>query len=106
MAGGATFFRGQHGLPHAPLESRFGRDPQGLLQAARRLGGETRAAGDAACALRLFPGLTVEIILWQEDEEFTPQVSFTVPSHLDRFWHLDTVWGLLNLAVQELLRGP
>jgi hypothetical protein len=105
LPGGATFFRGHHGLPHAPLEERFGRDPAGFLAAGQKLGGQPRPAGDAAVALTVFPGLTVEIILWQEDDEFPAQVSFTVPSHLERFWFLDAVWGLLNLAAQELLQA-
>ncbi|MCL6622736.1 MAG: DUF3786 domain-containing protein [Syntrophobacterales bacterium] len=103
LAGGATFFRGQHGLPHAALENRFGADPEALLAAGRRLGGEPRPAGDAALAFQVFPGLWVEVVLWRGDEEFPPQASFAVPAHLDRFWHLDAVWGLLNLLVEELV---
>jgi hypothetical protein len=105
LPGGATFFRGHHCLPTTALEARFGQDPQGLLAAARRLGGEPRSAGDAAVVLQVFPGLIVEVILWQGDEEFPAQASFTVPSHLDRFWNLDAVWGLLNLAAQEIIRA-
>jgi hypothetical protein len=105
LDGGATFFRGHHGLPHLPLEERFGQDAAALAAASERLRGEKRAAGDAAAGLRVFPGLTVEVILWQGDEEFPAQVSFTVPAHLDRFWHLDAVWGLLNLVVQEILQA-
>jgi hypothetical protein len=56
-------------------------------------------------ALRVFPGLTVEVILWRADDEFPAQVSFTLPAHLDRFWFLDAVWGLLNLVTQELLKA-
>ena len=103
--GGATFFRGHHGLPQAPLEERFGRDAAGFLAAGKELGGETRPAGDAAVALEVFPGLVVEVILWQADDEFPAQVSFTLPAHLDRFWFLDAVWGLLNLVAQELLQA-
>jgi hypothetical protein len=103
LPGGATFFRGHHGLPHGPLEARFGRDAAGLSAAGRKLGGATRPDGDAAVALEVFPGLVVEIILWQADEEFPAQVSFTVPSRLDQFWFLDSVWGLLNLVTRELL---
>jgi hypothetical protein len=103
--GGATFFRGHHGLPHGPLEERFGRDAAGFLAAGKKLGGETRPAGDAAVALEVFPGLVVEVILWQADDEFPAQVSFTLPAHLDRFWFLDAVWGLLNLVTQELLHA-
>ena len=103
LSGGATFFRGHHGLPQGPLENRYGQDLQAFLAAGVRLQGEVRRAGDAALAFQVFPGLAVEVILWQGDEEFPAQVTFTVPAHLDRFWHLDAVWGLLNLVAQELL---
>jgi Domain of unknown function (DUF3786) len=105
FTGGATFFRGHHGLPHGPLEERFGRDAAGFLAAGQKLGGDTRPAGDAAVGLAIFPGLEVEVILWQADDEFPAQVSFTLPAHLERFWFLDAVWGLLNLVTQELLQA-
>ncbi|MFZ5448873.1 MAG: DUF3786 domain-containing protein [Thermodesulfobacteriota bacterium] len=105
LPGGATFFRGHHGLPSAPLEERFGRDVAGFVAAGKKLHGEVRPAGDATIALQVFPGLTVEIILWQADDEFPAQVSFTLPAHLDKFWFLDAVWGLLNLLAQEMLRA-
>lgn len=105
LPGGATFFRGHHGLPQAPLEERFGQDAAGLVAAGERLGGERRPAGDGAVALQVFPGLVVEVIIWQGDEEFPAQVSFALPAHLDLFWHLDAVWGLLNLVAQELIKS-
>jgi hypothetical protein len=103
--GGATFFRGHHGLPSAGLEERFGQDAAAFLAAGAQLKAEPRPEGDACLALKVFPGLTVEVILWQGDEEFPAQVSFTLPAHLDRCWSLDAVWGLLNLVSQELLRA-
>jgi hypothetical protein len=105
LPGGATFFRGPHGLPSGGLEERFGRDAEGFRAAGAKLNGETRPAGDMAVALRVFPGLAVGVILWQADEELPAQVSFTVPAHLDRFWFLDAVWGLLNLVAQEMLQA-
>jgi len=105
LPGGATFFRGHHRLPNAPVEQRFGQDLAGFRAAGDRLKAETRPAGDAALALQVFPGLTVEVILWRGDEEFPAQVSFTLPAHLDRFWFLDAVLGLLTLATQELINA-
>ncbi len=107
LPGGTTFIQksGPHSLPNKPLEDRFGSDLEGFLAAGRRLGAEVRQAGDGALALQVFPGLMVEVILWQADEEFPAQVSFAVPSHLDRFWHLDAVLGLLTVVVQELLKA-
>ena len=110
LPGATTFFqkRGPHALPSAPLEERFGRDLAGFFQVGARLGAAKLASGDGALAFQVFPKLPVEVILWEADEEFPAQVSFTVPSHLDRFWQLDAVLGLLGLVVKEMLRaaGP
>lgn len=107
LPGATMFFQksGPHALPSAPLEDRFGRDLAGFFTAGRGLGAENRANGDGALAFRVFPGLGVEVILWQADEEFPAQVSFTVPSQLHRFWQLDAVLGLLGVVVKELLRA-
>jgi hypothetical protein len=61
--------------------------------------------GEVAVALQVFPGLVVEVILWQADDEFPAQVSFTLPARLDRFWFLDAVWGQLTLVTQKLLHA-
>ena len=110
LTGAPMFFqkRGPHALPSAPLEARFGRDLPGFFQVGALLGAEKLNSGDAALAFQVFPKLPVEVILWEADEEFPAQVSFTVPSHLERFWQLDAVLGLMGLVVKEMLRaaGP
>ncbi len=105
LTGGATFFRGHHGIPHALLEDRYGNDPEAFKAAGARLGGAPLTAGDAAFAFTVFPGLLVEVILWTADEEFPAQVSFTVPARLEEFWHLDAIWGLMQVVVTGLLAG-
>lgn len=107
LPGATMFFQksGPHALPSAPLEDRFGGDRAGFLETGRRLGAENRDKGDLALAFQVFPGLTVEVILWEADAEFPAQVSFTVPSQLDRFWQLDAVLGLLGVVVKELLEA-
>jgi hypothetical protein len=106
LTGATTFFqsRGPHAIPSAPLEERFGCDRAGFLEAGRRLGAEPRDLGDAALVLPVYPGLNVEVILWEADDEFPAQVSFTVPANLDRYWQLDAVLALMGLVVKELLR--
>jgi len=107
LTGATTFFqsRGPHAIPSAPLEERFGRDLAGFLEAGRRLGAEPRDQGDGAFALSVYPGLSVGVTLWEADEDFPAQVSFTVPANLDRFWQLDAVLGLMGLVVKELLQA-
>jgi hypothetical protein len=104
LTGGPTFFMegSAHALPHVPLERRFGQNLPGFLRAGELLRAERRESGDAALALPVFPGLSVEVILWLADEEFPAQASFRVPGALERVWHLDAVLGLLHLIVWEL----
>ncbi len=105
LTGGATFFpeRGPHAVPNVPLEERFGHDLPGFLQTGKLLGAEPIAAGDAALAFQVFPGVTVEVILWLADDEFPAQVSFRVPGSLEHIWHLDAVLALMQLLTQEML---
>jgi hypothetical protein len=105
LPGATMFFQksGPHALPSPPLEDRFGRDLAAFLEVGRGLGAENRANGDGALAFQVFPGLIVEVILWQADDEFPAQVSFTVPSQLHLFWQLDAVLGLLGVVVKEFL---
>jgi hypothetical protein len=107
LPGATMFFQksGPHALPSAPLEERLGRDLSAFLETGRRLGAEKRDGGDAALAFRVFPGLTVEVILWLGDDEFPARVSFTVPSQLHRFWQHDAVLGLLGVVVKEVLQA-
>jgi hypothetical protein len=104
LTGGPTFFMegSAHALPHAPLERRFGQNLPGFLQAGETLAATRQDSGDAALILPVFPGLSVEVILWLADDEFPAQVSFRVPDALERVWHLDAVLGLLHLIAREL----
>jgi hypothetical protein len=105
---GARYQEGEYHLrfldrPPQPAQRSAGRALRpgcgGLLAAGKKPGGEIRPAGDAAVALEVFPHLVVEVILWQADEEFPAQATFTLPAHLD------AVWGLLNLVTQALLQA-
>ena len=80
-------------IPSLPLEERFGRDLRGFFQVGALLGAERLSSGDGGLAFQVFPKLPVAVILWEADEEFPAQVSFTVPAQLDRFWQLDAVLG-------------
>jgi len=104
LTGASTFIQahGPHSLPNEALERTFGSNLPAFREAGRRLGAVEREDGDAALALTVYPGLSVVVILWEADEEFPAQATFTVPAHLEHFYHLDAVLGLLQLVVKEL----
>ncbi|ACX51598.1 conserved hypothetical protein [Ammonifex degensii KC4] len=85
-----------------PLLKVFGSDPQALLDAGRKLGGEELSLGDAAVALRALPRFPLAYVLWAGDEEFPPQATVlfdtTAPAY---FSTEDCVW-LAQLGVNYL----
>jgi len=54
LTGGATFFRGHHGIPHTPLEERFGSAPEAFRTAGAGLGGEPLSAAMLLWPLECF----------------------------------------------------
>ncbi len=75
------------------------------MHVGRELGGTEVAQGDAAVALKAYPNLKVEVILWLGDEEFPPQIILTTPAALERYWPLDAIWALLNVVTREFWRA-
>ena len=68
----------------------------GFLEVGHRLGAEKRASGDGALAFQVYPGLTVEVILWVADDEFRPRCllrchpAWTASGNWTRSW---ASWG-------------
>jgi hypothetical protein len=103
--GGVVFFQGPHALPTARLEESLGWQPELFLQVGRSLGGTEVSQGDAAVALKAYPNLKVEVILWVGDAEFPPQIILTTPAALERYWALDAIWAVLNVVTREFWRA-
>ena len=56
----------------APLVKCFGKNPEKLIEAGRRLGGIESGEGDAAVKINLLPYLPVTYIIWAGDGEMPP----------------------------------
>jgi hypothetical protein len=53
-----------------PLVRSFGTNPERLIEAATRLGGQPNGLGDVGVTLKVFPRVPVTLILWKADDEF------------------------------------
>ena len=58
-----------------PLLKRFGKEPQRLLETARKLGGHKADYGDVAVTIDAFCYVPLTFVLWRGDAEFTPSAS-------------------------------
>ncbi|MEW6184718.1 MAG: DUF3786 domain-containing protein [Thermodesulfobacteriota bacterium] len=102
IPGGELFFRGPHALLKEPLEKRFGRDPEGFLQAGLNLGGRATGKGDASFELSVLPRIPVEYILYRADEEFPAQLVINFDSSIHLHLPLDVIWSMINLTSWRL----
>lgn len=104
LPGGGLFFAGPHAVATGALEQRFGQDPEGLLVAARSLGGQPYAqAAEVAVLVPGLPRLPLYVLLWPADEEFAARAVVALDGHAHHQLALDGIWALTNLLVARLL---
>ncbi len=53
-----------------PLVSLFGKDPQMLVDAGEKLGGQRVELGDYAITVKAFPKIPITFVIWEGDDEF------------------------------------
>jgi hypothetical protein len=103
LKGGSTFFRGPHRLQVEELEALYGNNPQGLLEAGRRLGGSEILYGDKAFALSVLPRVPVAYVLWKGDPEFPPRISMLFDSTVQAHLPLDIIWCMVAETTRRLV---
>lgn len=102
----AHFFQGPHALRTDPLLKRYGSDLQGFREAAEYLNGESKDMADAAYKLSPYPRINLYFLLWQGDEEFSPQANVLLDRPIERVLAADAIWALINRVTTALLQGP
>jgi hypothetical protein len=106
LKGGSTFFRGPHRLQVDDLERIYGRDPEGFLQAGRKLGGSEILYGDKGFSLDVFPKVPLAYVLWQGDDEFPPRISILFDATVEAHLPLDIIWCMVAETSRRLIESP
>ena len=70
---GANYFPTFSKRAIKPLLGHFGREPERLIDAARKLGGHKMDYGDVAVTINAFSYVPIILVLWRGDEEFNPE---------------------------------
>ena len=102
----AHFFQGPHALRTDPLLKRYGNDLSGFRQAAEYLNGESQDMADVAYKLAPYPRINLYFLLWQGDEEFSPQANVLLDRPIEKVLAADAIWALINRVTTALLQGP
>jgi len=88
-----------------PFLKVFGENPDLLIKAARKLGGEKfECSGDCGVILKPFPLIKLYFILWKSDEEFPADVNLLLSSSISSFLSTEDVAVLGGIAVGKLVK--
>jgi hypothetical protein len=58
-----------------PIVRKYGRQPEGLLEAGQRFNARKGAQGDVGIIIEVCPGVPVMVLLWRGDDEFGPEAN-------------------------------
>ena len=107
VKGGHRFSAGTHVLPLQTIADTFATDKEGFICKAREYGAEVLSGyGDASIRFYPLPRVPVTMILWLEDEEFTPRVDLFFDSTCE--FHLvlsDIVWAVAMMCCVVMIDG-
>ena len=87
-----------------PIVNYFGTEPHRLVDIAGTLGGHQADYGDAAVTINAFSRVPITIVLWQGDEEFTPEGSIMFDSTISDYLTNDDIHTLCEIIAWRLVR--
>jgi len=86
-----------------PLKKRFGKDISGFVKAAGRLNGKAIDAGDAGFEFTVFPRVSLQLIIWQGDDEFSPEANILFYDTIGDILSPEDVAWLAGMLVYRLV---
>lgn len=90
-----------------PFKKTFGKEVGLFIKAAKSLNGKAIDAGNAGFEFSIFPHVSLQVILWEGDEEFLPEANILFYNTIgDIFSPEDVAWlaGMLVYRLMALAR--
>ena len=85
-----------------PFIDFFGRVPQKLKWAAKRLGGTEVPFGDVGMKISFLPKVKISFIIWEGDDEFPPQGKILFNSHIASYLSTEGIVIASAMTFNEL----
>ena len=86
-----------------PLKKSFGKEVSGFVKAASRLNGKVIDAGDAGFEFSVFPRVSLQLIIWKGDEEFSPEANILFSDTIGDILSPEDVAWLSGMLVYRLM---
>ncbi len=101
---GTSYFPTFYKRAIKPLVDNFGKEPHRLLDAGARLGGHRADYGDVAVTINAFTKVPLTLVLWQGDDELTPEGSVLFDSSISDYLTTEDITVLCETVAWRLVR--
>ena len=101
---GASYLRTFSKRSIEPMIKHFGREPQRLIDTAKRLGGRKVDYGDVAVTVNGFKLVPVTLVLWRGDEEFPPRGNILFDANISGYLSTYDITVLCDAIIWRLVR--
>ncbi|MDO5426127.1 MAG: DUF3786 domain-containing protein [Eubacteriales bacterium] len=86
----------------APFAKQWTGKAEELAKRCIRLGGKPLQKGDAAFQFQALPGVELQMIFWDADEDFAAQAQFLVDQRVTDFIHYETVGCMISDLMEKI----
>ena len=86
-----------------PLKKVFGMHIAGFSRAARKLNATEIDNGDAAFEFRVLPAVSLQLIIWNGDDEFPPEANILFDKNIGQILSPEDVAWLAGMVVYRLI---
>jgi hypothetical protein len=86
-----------------PLLRKFGGSAKLFEEIGIKLEGESGGVGDASFILNVLPFVSLQYVLWEGDEEFTPSIQLLFDASVDHYLSLEDIVVLGQMATGRLV---
>lgn len=101
--GGALFYPAFYKMSIKKLIDTFGNDIDKFEQSAIRLGGEKTNFGDCAYVFNVLPKVSICVVIWEGDDEISPNATILFDSSIQHLLHIETIIGVGMCVAQKLV---
>lgn len=86
-----------------PFLATFGCSAELFRTCAQKLGGEPVETGDVGMTFQVFPRISIQLVLWQGDDEFPPEASILFDASIQRNLPVEDIAVLSGMVVYRLM---
>ena len=103
LPGGIVYYPTFSKRTMEPLTRYFGREPELLVKAAKRLGARQIDMGDTTMVINALRHVPITMVLWRGDEEFPPQLNLLFDANITDYLESEDVTVLCEIITWKLV---